>query len=83
MYLKIGINLTFIDLFLFYFFKMVSAWYMDDSDEDQRLDHHKNPPQPVDMKDVVNLTGVLHWKVNTKSFTFSCRIASLILNLLI
>ena len=42
---------------------MVSAWYMDDSDEDQRLDHQKNPPQPVDMKDVITLTGVLHWKV--------------------
>ncbi|XP_046462680.1 1,2-dihydroxy-3-keto-5-methylthiopentene dioxygenase-like [Daphnia pulex] len=47
---------------------MVSAWYMDDSDEDQRLDHHKNPPQPVDMKDVVNLTGVLHWKLNVDTY---------------
>lgn len=47
----------------FYFLKMVSAWYMDDSDEDQRLEHQKNPPQPVDMKDLVHLTGVLHWKV--------------------
>ena len=42
---------------------MVSAWYMDDSDEDQRLEHQKNPPQPIDMKDLANLTGVLYWKV--------------------
>ena len=42
---------------------MVSAWYMDDSDEDQRLEHHKNPAQPVDMKDLFALSGVLHWKV--------------------
>ncbi len=79
MYLKIGISLLLI-YFDLIFFKMVSAWYMDDSDEDQRLDHHKNPPQPVDMKDVVNLTGVLHWKVNKDPFHYSCRIASLILN---
>ena len=42
---------------------MVNAWYMDDSDEDQRLEHQKNPPQPIDMKDLTNLTGVLYWKV--------------------
>ena len=54
-------NFTFI--YVFVFFKMVSAWYMDDLDEDQRLDHQKNPPQPVDMKDVITLTGVLHWTV--------------------
>lgn len=56
-------NFTFI--YLFFFFKMVSAWYMDDLDQDsdQRLEHHKNPSQPVDMKDVNTLTGVLHWKV--------------------
>lgn len=49
---------------------MVSAWYMDDSDEDQRLDHQKNPPQPVDMKDLVTLTGVLYWKVSIFLFFF-------------
>lgn len=42
---------------------MVSAWYMDESDEDQRLEHQTDPPRPIDMKDIVSLTGVLYWKV--------------------
>lgn len=38
---------------------------MDDSDADQRLEHQMDPPQPVDMKVVKELTGVLYWKVTT------------------
>jgi|688.fasta_scaffold1226437_1 1,2-dihydroxy-3-keto-5-methylthiopentene dioxygenase len=42
---------------------MVKAWYMDDSEMDQRLEHQKNPSQPIDIKDVFTRTGVLYWKV--------------------
>ncbi|CAN1808125.1 Acireductone dioxygenase 3 [Linum perenne] len=28
---------------------VIQAWYMDDSDEDQRLPHHKNPPEYVSL----------------------------------
>jgi 1,2-dihydroxy-3-keto-5-methylthiopentene dioxygenase len=38
---------------------MVKAWYMDDSEMDQRLEHQKNPSQPIDIKDVFTRTGVL------------------------
>lgn len=41
---------------------MVSAWFMDSSDEDQRLPHHLDPPQPVSLEDLANC-GVLYWKV--------------------
>ena len=60
---------------------MVSAWYMDDSDEDQRLDHQKNPPQPVDMKDVITLTGVLHWKVYWNVVSFYTKFISSLIQL--
>lgn len=42
---------------------MVSAWYMDNSDEDQRLEHQRNPPQPISLEEVQKSTGVLYWKV--------------------
>lgn len=43
---------------------MVSAWFMDSSDEDQRLEHHMSPPKFVDLEELRKLTGVLYWKVN-------------------
>jgi len=44
--------------------KMVRAWYMDDSTDDQRLEHHRNPPEFVDVKDLTSLTGVEYIKVS-------------------
>ena len=43
--------------------KMVKAWFMDSSDEDQRLAHQLDPPQPVSLEDLENC-GVLYWKVS-------------------
>lgn len=43
---------------------MVSAWYMDESDTDQRLDHQRDPPQPVDLDQLQKLTGVLYWHIH-------------------
>jgi len=47
---------------------MVSAWYMDNSDEDQRLEHQRNPPQPISLEEVQKSTGVLYWKLNAATF---------------
>ena len=35
----------------------------DDSDSDQRLEHKKDPSEPLDMQQVSAFTGVLYWKV--------------------
>jgi 1,2-dihydroxy-3-keto-5-methylthiopentene dioxygenase len=48
---------------------MVSAWFMNDEDsEDQRSEHHKEPPQFVDLKTLSKLTGVLHWSINADNY---------------
>ena len=39
---------------------------MDSSDEDQRLPHQLDPPQPVSLEDLANC-GVLYWKVSSLS----------------
>ncbi|KAG8248836.1 1,2-dihydroxy-3-keto-5-methylthiopentene dioxygenase [Homalodisca vitripennis] len=41
---------------------MVRAWYMDDSDEDQRLEHHTNPPRFLDLDTLNQDTGVEYFK---------------------
>ena len=41
---------------------MVKAWFMDSSEEDQRLPHQLDPPEPVSLEDLRNC-GVLYWKV--------------------
>lgn len=43
---------------------MVRAWFMDSEETDQRLEHHLNPPQFVDMKTLREKTGVEYFKVN-------------------
>ncbi|KAE8744743.1 hypothetical protein FOCC_FOCC008651 [Frankliniella occidentalis] len=47
---------------------MVRAWYMDDSREDQRLEHHRNPPKFIEISDLCKATGVEHFKINHESF---------------
>jgi 1,2-dihydroxy-3-keto-5-methylthiopentene dioxygenase len=38
----------------------IEAWYMDSSDEDQRLPHKTDPVQPVSLETLA-LLGVLAW----------------------
>ncbi|CAH3154953.1 unnamed protein product [Porites lobata] len=51
----------------FHVVKMVKAWFMDSSDEDQRLPHQLDPPQPVSLEDLENC-GVLYWKLDADNF---------------
>lgn len=47
---------------------MVRAWFMDDdTDSDQRLEHHRNPPEFLDLTTLYKLTGVEYFKVSRKS----------------
>ncbi|KAG4984267.1 hypothetical protein AAZX31_10G231400 [Glycine max] len=43
--------------------EVLQAWYMDDSDEDQRLPHHKEPKEFVSLDQLAEL-GVLSWKLD-------------------
>lgn len=43
--------------------KMVRAWYMDNDESDQRLEHHQNPPKFVDLSDLFKKTGVEYFEV--------------------
>ncbi|CAK9808318.1 Acireductone dioxygenase [Anthophora quadrimaculata] len=47
---------------------MVRAWYMDNSDADQRLEHHRESPEYVSLEDLFKKTGVEYFKVNYKDY---------------
>lgn len=47
---------------------MVQAWFMDDSKEDQRLPHHRNPPKYISLDDLFHKTGVEYFKVSYLTF---------------
>lgn len=42
---------------------MVRAWYMDNEATDQRLEHHRNPPQFLNLEELYKVTGVEYFKV--------------------
>jgi 1,2-dihydroxy-3-keto-5-methylthiopentene dioxygenase len=47
---------------------MVRAWYLaDDNGEDQRLEHHLNPPHFVPVEQLKELSGVQYWKVSQRT----------------
>lgn len=46
---------------------MVRAWYMDDSDSDQRLEHQLDPPEFVSLDKLKEL-GVLYWTFDPTSY---------------
>jgi ARD/ARD' family len=44
---------------------MVRVWFMDDdTTSDQRLEHQRDPPEFIDVKQLFELTGVEYFKVN-------------------
>ncbi|KAK6914002.1 Acireductone dioxygenase ARD family [Dillenia turbinata] len=47
--------------------EVLQAWYMDDSDEDQRLPHHRNPPEYVSLDQLAEL-GVLSWRLDADNY---------------
>lgn len=47
---------------------MVRAWYMDDSLDDQRLEHHRSPPEFLSLEKLATDTGVLYWKLNPEKY---------------
>ena len=44
--------------------KMVSAWYMDKSDSDQRDEHKCDPHRPLSLEELKKKTGVLYFPVS-------------------
>ncbi|KAK9992707.1 hypothetical protein SO802_027692 [Lithocarpus litseifolius] len=47
--------------------EVLQAWYMDDSDEDQRLPHHKEPKEFVSLDQLAEL-GVLSWRLDADNY---------------
>ncbi|KNA21285.1 hypothetical protein SOVF_044580 [Spinacia oleracea] len=47
--------------------EVIQAWYMDDSDEDQRLPHHKEPKEFVSLEQLDEL-GVLSWRLDADNY---------------
>ncbi|XP_045608852.1 acireductone dioxygenase [Procambarus clarkii] len=47
---------------------MVRAWYMDESNEDQRMEHQQSPPKFVSLDDLYKDTGVMYWKLDPKNY---------------
>ncbi|XP_030830357.1 LOW QUALITY PROTEIN: 1,2-dihydroxy-3-keto-5-methylthiopentene dioxygenase [Strongylocentrotus purpuratus] len=45
----------------------VQAWFMGDSDADQRRKHHCNPPEYVD-EEYIGKHGIKFWKVNPDDY---------------
>lgn len=50
---------------------MVRAWYMDDEPTDQRLEHHRNPPEFLTLEELHKITGVEYFKVLFRFFFFN------------
>ncbi|XP_075228182.1 acireductone dioxygenase 1 [Lycorma delicatula] len=46
---------------------MVRAWYMDNSDADQRLEHHRNPPYFIELDKLFEITGVEYFKIKSEN----------------
>uniref|UniRef100_A0A0D9VPV2 Acireductone dioxygenase n=1 Tax=Leersia perrieri TaxID=77586 RepID=A0A0D9VPV2_9ORYZ len=43
--------------------EVIEAWYMDDSEEDQRLPHHREPKEFIPLSKLSEL-GILSWRLN-------------------
>lgn len=51
---------------------MVRAWYMDNEETDQRLEHHRNPPKFIAIDDLFKTTGVEYFPVRNLNLFFYC-----------
>nr|XP_034193524.1 1,2-dihydroxy-3-keto-5-methylthiopentene dioxygenase [Osmia lignaria] len=47
---------------------MVRAWYMDNTDADQRLEHHREPPEYISLENLFKRTGVEYFKIDHKNY---------------
>ncbi|KAK6254893.1 hypothetical protein SCA6_016198 [Theobroma cacao] len=47
--------------------EVIQAWYMDDSDADQRLPHHREPKEFVSL-DQLAVLGVLSWRLDADNY---------------
>uniref|UniRef100_A0A803R8H3 Acireductone dioxygenase n=1 Tax=Cannabis sativa TaxID=3483 RepID=A0A803R8H3_CANSA len=47
--------------------EVLQAWFMDDSDEDQRLPHHREPKEFVSLDQLAEL-GVLSWRLDADNY---------------
>ncbi|KAG0549459.1 hypothetical protein BDA96_01G257700 [Sorghum bicolor] len=43
--------------------EVIEAWYMDDSEEDQRLPHHRDPKEFIPL-DKLSELGIISWRLN-------------------
>ncbi|CAN6299366.1 unnamed protein product [Urochloa humidicola] len=43
--------------------EVIEAWYMDDSQEDQRLPHHREPKEFIPL-DKLSELGIISWRLN-------------------
>ncbi|GBP48882.1 1,2-dihydroxy-3-keto-5-methylthiopentene dioxygenase [Eumeta japonica] len=49
-------------------YQTIIAWYMDSEETDQRLEHHLNPPQYIDLDELYRKTGVEYFKLNIDTY---------------
>ncbi|XP_069967571.1 acireductone dioxygenase isoform X3 [Bactrocera oleae] len=49
-------------------FKMVKVWYMDNEENDPRLEHHKSPPEYLSLENLHEETGVEHFAINAENY---------------
>ncbi|CAL9190274.1 unnamed protein product [Musa hybrid cultivar] len=47
--------------------EVIQAWYMDDSEEDQRLPHHREPKEFVSLDKLAEL-GIVSWRLNPDDY---------------
>ncbi|XP_028156580.1 1,2-dihydroxy-3-keto-5-methylthiopentene dioxygenase-like [Ostrinia furnacalis] len=47
---------------------MNKAWYMDDETSDQRLQHHRNPPEFISLDELYKKTGVEIFVLNVDTY---------------
>ncbi|XP_017018377.1 acireductone dioxygenase isoform X2 [Drosophila kikkawai] len=47
---------------------MVKIWFMDNEQTDQRLEHHRSPPEYLELADLYKKTGVEYFKINADAY---------------